>query len=131
VLEKKHALPGAQRGMSVDDRNDLAGPGESHAQMTGTVVRTLVGMDEKGEGLGDEMVEKCMKIGSRFRIGVFDDDEARAGVLYEDGELTRANSAVGDEGSQFPRDFIGALAACFDRDLAAVDFEVHGAGGRR
>lgn len=44
VFEKKNALPGSERDPTIDDRNNLARPGQDRANMRRHVVRPFRGM---------------------------------------------------------------------------------------
>ena len=88
VLEEKHALPGAEGEASLVYRDDFAGAGQCHPQMTWAVIGAFVGVDEKRKIFWDEVVKKGVKISSRLGIRIFHDDKAGTGVLHKNRELS-------------------------------------------
>lgn len=58
MFEKKDALPGAEHKIAVVNRNDLTGAGESHTQVAGTIIWTLIGVNEKREVFRNEVIEE-------------------------------------------------------------------------
>ncbi len=83
MLKQEHALPCSQGGSTVDHRNGFAASGQGHSEMARAVVRAFVGVNEKGQIFGNQMIKKGMKICPRESVSIFHDDQARAGVLHE------------------------------------------------
>ena len=94
MLEKENSLPGAECHPAVHDRNDFAGPRESHSDVTWHVVGTFLGVDEPRGGFWDEFFEKHLQVTAGTGIGVFHDDEAGAGMPDENGDRAILDSRL-------------------------------------
>lgn len=94
MLEEKDTLPGAEGHFSVDDRDHFAGASKSHANVTGHVIGTFVGVSEPGSVFGHEAFEKFFEIMTGFGIGIFHDDKAGTGVRDKNGDRALAYAAA-------------------------------------
>lgn len=110
MFEKEDSLPCAEYKIAVVNRNDLTGAGEGHAQVAGTIVRALVGVDEVREVFRNEVIEEGMKIGARFGISVLHDHKAGTGVLNKNCDLTIDDASFVNKIPYLPRDFVGSFA---------------------
>ena len=91
VFEEKDALPGAEGHAAVDDRDDLAGAGECHADVARHIVGSLERVNEPRRVFRHEFFEKHLQVAARRRVGIFHDHEARAGVAHEDRDRAVLN----------------------------------------
>ena len=110
MFEKKDALPCAEHKIAIINRNDLTGAGEGHAQMAGTIVRPLIGVDEVRKVFRNEVIEEGMKIGARFGVSVLHYDKAGTGVLNKNCDLTIDDASFVNKIPYLPRDFVGSFA---------------------
>ena len=125
VLENEDTLPRSQREPPVHHRHDLAGPREHHPQVGGRIIGTFGGVNVMALVLGHEPLEERVQIGPRAGVGVFVDDEARAGVLHEHGRRAGGDAARAHHAGHVVGDFVRALAPGVDRERFCVCF--HGA----
>lgn len=95
MFEEEDALPSTQGQLATMNGDDFARASERHAKVTGAVVGSFVSVYEVGEILWYEVVEKRMKIGPRFGIGVLHNHEAGAGVSYKSNKLPGLNIRLG------------------------------------
>jgi len=96
VFEEEDSLPGAKLKSSVGNRDTLACAGEHHAEMACGIVWAFQRMNQSGVILGDEVFKETMEVGTRRRIGILVDHEARAGMLDENCGNSRLDSAAAD-----------------------------------
>lgn len=98
MLEEKDTLPGAEGHFSVDDWDHFAGSGERHANVTGHVIGTFVGVSEPGSVFGHEAFEKFFEVMTGFRVGIFHDDEAGTSVCNKNGDRALSYTAACHQG---------------------------------
>lgn len=90
--------------------------------MTRHVVWALVGVDEVGQILGNELIEVGVQVLARRRVGVFEEDEAAARVLDKDRGSAFRKPSARDAGLDFVTDFVGAFAARVDGEAFCEGF---------
>lgn len=110
VFEEENSLPGPEGKATAMYGNDFTGAGQGHTKVTRAVVGSLTSVNQEGQRLRNEMIKIGMKVSPGIGVGVFHDDETRAGVLHKDSELPRLNGTFCDKLLELPGDFIGALS---------------------
>jgi len=110
MLEEKEALPSSEGHPCVDDGNDLASAGQGHADVGGHVIRSLVGVDKVGGVFWNEVIEEGLEVSPGTGVGIFHDDQARAGVLDKDGDGAGGDAGFGDAGFDLAGDLVGAFS---------------------
>jgi len=83
MFKEKNALPRSELHLPIDNRHDLAGAREDHADVRWHVVAAFGAVGEIIGIFRDEPIEKCLQITTRSWIGIFHNDDAATGVLNE------------------------------------------------
>ena len=81
VLKHENPLPRPQRQSTIHHGDDLAGPRQNAPQVRGGIVAALSGVNIVTRVLRGDALEIRVQIGPRAGVGVFVDDQRRAGVL--------------------------------------------------
>jgi hypothetical protein len=85
MLKQVHALPGAERELSITDRNGDLSLGKSRANVRGHIVWTFGGMAIEARVLGDYPAEKFGQVSHNVGVGIFLNDERCRRMLAENG----------------------------------------------
>jgi hypothetical protein len=115
MLEDKDPLPGSECHSSTGDGNHLACPSECHSQVACRVVGSFQGVNIVA-ALGDDFLEVVMQVGPGARVGVFENDEAGAGMADKNRHCARSNAAFAYGPNHFIGDLISSLAPRVDVD---------------
>ena len=91
--------------------------------MAGHVVSTLLGVRKVGCPFGNQPLQEFFKITARRRVGVFEKEQAGAGVLDKNIDQTRLYLAGTDYFSHSISDFISAFACSPEHEFGIVSDE--------
>lgn len=128
VFEEEQALPGAKAEVASNDGHNLAGGGQDGSEMGCHIVRTFQRVDKTFTVFGSETFEIMMEVRARGRVGIFEDDQAGAGVLDENGGSTGQDPTQLHHAADRVRDLIGAFTRSRDGEFLTDCF--HQQAGR-
>ena len=120
VFEKKNTLPGAQCHPAIDDGNDFTRAGESHANMTGHIVRTFVGVDKPRRVFRHQFIKKYFKIPPGTRICIFHDDQTGTGVADKHRYRAMLNPGIAHDSGDLACDLGGSFSMGAERKAISM-----------
>ena len=94
----------------------FAGTRQRHANMRSGIIAAFGSVGEIIAVFRHEPLEEFRQINSRRVIGVFENDEAGAGVLQKNCGRAGANAALPNDSFDLVGDFVGAFALRRDND---------------
>ena len=121
VFEQKNALPGAECHSAVDDGNDFTGAGERHADMTGHIVRTFVGVDKPRCVFRHQFIKKYFKITPGTRICILHDHQTGTGVADKHRYRAMLNPGIAHDSGDLTCDLGGSFSMGAEGKAISMD----------
>ena len=121
VFEKENTLPRSKLHTRICDRDHFARSRQHHPNVRRHVVRSFIVVLEVRRVFGHEPVEEVFEIATRGWIRVLHDDEAATGVLDENSQRARDDTAAGQDLENLVGNFIGPFTGGADGDRLGVD----------
>lgn len=122
MLESEDSLPCPQRHPPPVDGDHLGRTGQSHADVAWHVIRPFVSVDEIRIILRDQAIEPSLEITPCAWVGVFHEDQTRAGVAEENRHLSRGDSGSRDDTRNLIGNLISSFTAGSEREFVSMYF---------
>src|ERR1700694_3815373 len=119
VLKQVHALPGAQRQLSIVDRNRHLCLGECGTDVGSHVIRSFRGVAIEARIFGNESSEEIRKISHYIRVGILLNYQRCRGVLAENGQEAGLGLVSVKPGRYLTRKRVQAFALGRNVDLVS------------